>query len=108
MSNSTCQAAVNGPDNSVSGKAAALEQEQQESDRKNQVGEIRLSFIWYFVVIKWGRERRSAERIQHERELHPVLKRAHVPILATMWAILFFAAYAILALSLRGLVMGLS
>ncbi|MGL4398160.1 MAG: hypothetical protein ACRCS9_16610 [Hyphomicrobium sp.] len=73
-----------------------------------QGGEIRLSFRFFYVVLKWGQERRSDERLRSERAKYPVLTATHLPVLAAAWAIIFLTAYQILVLALKGLVYAFS
>ncbi|OYW54034.1 MAG: hypothetical protein B7Y80_00985 [Hyphomicrobium sp. 32-62-53] len=68
---------------------------------KATVREIRLSFWYFFVVIKWGSERRSSDRIADDRQVHPTLTASTLPVLATMWAALFLILYLLLQLFVR-------
>ena len=56
-------------------------------------GEIRLSFRYFFVVLKWGNERRSSGRIAKERREYPALTATHAPVLAAVWAAIFLLSY---------------
>lgn len=67
-------------------------------------GEIRLSFGFFYVVLKWGHERRSGERIDQDRRRFPALTATNLPVLAGVWTALFMAMYFVLLLGLRGLV----
>lgn len=62
-------------------------------DAAPKSSEIRLSFGYFFVLLKWGRERRSTERIDDERKLYPVLTASNMPVLATAWAAVFVLSY---------------
>ncbi|MBA4130223.1 MAG: hypothetical protein C0519_02240 [Hyphomicrobium sp.] len=68
---------------------------------KANVREIRLSFWYFFVVIKWGSERRSTDRIADDRQAHPALTATTLPVLAAMWAALFVILYLLLQLFVR-------
>lgn len=63
--------------------------------------EIRLSFWYFFVVIKWGSERRSPNRIADDRQKHPALTASTAPVLAAMWAALFVILYMVLQAAIR-------
>jgi hypothetical protein len=67
-------------------------------------GEIRLSFRFFYVVLKWGHEKRSATRIDDDRRAFPVLTATHAPVLIGIWAALFMLAYAGLKAGITGLV----
>jgi hypothetical protein len=67
-------------------------------------GEIRLSFKFFYVVLRWGKERRTPDRLSQERENHPVLTATHAPVLAAIWAALFVLLYFALIISVEGLV----
>lgn len=72
-----------------------------EATQKPNVREIRLSFGYFFVVIKWGSERRSSDRIVDDRQAHPALTASTAPVLAAMWAALFLTLYVLLQLFIR-------
>ena len=67
-------------------------------------GEIRLSFRFFYVVLKWGQERRSLERVNQEREKFPVLTSTHMPVLAVIYAAFFLLLYVLLTLGIEALV----
>lgn len=71
-------------------------------------GEIRLSFRYFFVVLKWGNERRSTSRIAKERREYPVLTATHAPVLAAAWAAVFLLSYYALKLSVEALIYAFS
>lgn len=66
-------------------------------------GEIRLSFGYFYVVLKWGEEKRSAGRLEADRKAFPVLTATHAPVLAAIWAALFLTLYYLLVAGLEGL-----
>ena len=53
---------------------------------KSKLGDLRLSFRWFFVRLTWGPEKRSPQRIKQEQELHPVMSRQNAPMLASIFA----------------------
>ncbi len=67
-------------------------------------GEIRLSFRFFYVVLKWGQERRSLDRVNQDREKFPVLTSTHMPVLAAIYATFFLLLYVLLSLGIEVLV----
>lgn len=65
---------------------------------RKDLGDLRLSFKWFFVRLMWGPEKRNADRIKQEQELHPPVSRKNIPGLASMLA--GYAAVVYIALSL--------
>ncbi len=69
----------------------------------SELGDLRLSFKWFFLRFVYGPEKRSAERIKQEQEMHPAMSPRNVPMLASVvagyvafWAlmlVLFTAAF---------------
>ena len=45
------------------------------------VGDLRLSFYWFFVRILWGREKRNNDRLDQESAKHPALTKKNAPVL---------------------------
>jgi len=66
--------------------------------------EIRLSFGLFYLVIRWGKERRSMERFREDRMRYPVMTAANMPMLVALWTLIFVAAYVAAAGCLKGLV----
>lgn len=66
--------------------------------------EIRLSFRFFYIVLKWGQERRSLERVNQEREKFPVLTSTHMPVLAAIYAAFFLLIYVLMSLGIEALV----
>lgn len=69
----------------------------------NGLGDLRLSFKWFFVRIGWGPERRSRERLKKEQELHPLMTRRNAPMLASLFASYMALWYIIVALGVLAL-----
>jgi hypothetical protein len=65
----------------------------------SNVGDLRLSFYFFFIRILWGREKRSHERIRREQSLNPVMSRKNAPMLASIFAGYFAVWYLLLAVS---------
>lgn len=61
-------------------------------------GDLRLSFGWAFVRLMWGLEKRSPDRVQHDRDTHPMMTSRNAPALASLFA--GYAALWYVALSL--------
>lgn len=54
-------------------------------------GEIRLSFGYFYVVLLWGKERRSMARFREDRKRYPVVTAANMPVLILVWSLIFMA-----------------
>ncbi|MEZ5925520.1 MAG: hypothetical protein R3D57_14155 [Hyphomicrobiaceae bacterium] len=50
----------------------------------SRIGDVRLSFYWFFVRILWGREKRSADRLKQERALYPAMTKRNAPAILTL------------------------
>lgn len=59
---------------------------QPEPVGKSELGDIRLSFKWFFVRLVWGPEKRSPERIKQEQAMHPAMQPRNLPMLASLFA----------------------
>lgn len=64
--------------------------DQSPAAEKSDIGDLRLSFKWFFVRLAWGPEKRNAERVKKEQAMHPAMSRRNLPMLAT-----FFAGYMV-------------
>lgn len=67
--------------------------------RPSNVGDLRLSFYFFFIRILWGREKRSSERIRREQSLYPAMSRKNAPMLASLFAGYFALWYLALGVS---------
>ncbi|MCB1505090.1 MAG: hypothetical protein KDJ47_08950 [Hyphomicrobiaceae bacterium] len=65
--------------------------ERTATPSNSEISDLRLSFIWFFVRISWGPEKRSSARIKQEQQMHPIISRRNAPVLASL-----FAGYAAL------------
>lgn len=90
-------------DTTISGEAPAADTGNGDAPRTT-IGEINLSFFYFFLNIRWGREKRGVARLRSDRTTKPRLQIANVPILAMLWMIIALAAYGLLQLLLSGLV----
>ena len=52
--------------------------------RPSAIGDVRLSFYFFFLRIMWGREKRSPERLKHEQALYPAVTKRNMPAILTM------------------------
>lgn len=67
-------------------------------------GEIRLSFGYFYVVVKWGKERRSSDRVERDRKMYPALTSTHLPVLVGAWTALVVLLYYVVSMSLEALI----
>jgi len=88
-------------DDGKTNELANRAQQQQASDK----ADIRLSLAGYYLVIFFGKEKRSTERLSKERQEHPVLTYNNAPILAFVWLSVVFTLYSITAVGVRSLSM---
>ena len=65
---------------------------------RSPIGDIRLSFGRFFLVVKWGREKRSQDRLLAERARHPVVTMSNAPVLLPMWLTVIAVCYLALAI----------
>jgi hypothetical protein len=63
--------------------------------------DIRLSFGKYFLVILFGRERRSRERLAAERANRPVFALRNLPVIFVLWGSFLFTLYSALGFVLN-------
>lgn len=52
----------------------------------SDLGDLRLSFKWFFLRLVFGPEKRSPERIKQEQKMHPAMSARNVPMLASVVA----------------------
>lgn len=64
----------------------ALENTSKDEAGSQELSDLRLSFKWFFVRLIWGPEKRSADRIKKELEMHPPMARRNLPMLASLFA----------------------
>lgn len=62
--------------------------------------DIRLSFGKYFLVILFGRERRSRARLNEERAKRPVFVARNLPVLLFLWGSVLYTLYSLLVFGL--------
>lgn len=68
------------------------------------LGDLRLSFRWFFLRIIWGSEKRSLDRVDEEQKLHAATTRGSWKMAAVVfaawvlvWLAVAFAASAVVA-----------
>lgn len=60
------------------------------------VSDVRLSFFGYFLVVLFGRERRSKERRESERANRPVFTVRNLPLIVLVWGSLIYTAFSVI------------
>jgi hypothetical protein len=58
--------------------------------------DIRLSLFGYFLVVLFGKERRSRDRLKDERDKRPVLTFNNLVLIAVLWGSLIYTLYSLL------------
>ena len=69
-------------------------------ERPGSGSEIRLSFGYFYIMLRWGSERRSAGRMATERKRYPVLTASNLPVLLSAWAGVLALSYFALKVAL--------
>ena len=80
---------------------------ESSTPRNEKLGDLRLSFRWFFVRFVWGPEKRSSERLNAEQKLHPPMAARNVPMLASLFAgymVVWYAATLVGAVAFAYLV----
>ena len=62
------------------------------------VGDFRVSCLGRFVRVLWGREKRSAERLQQESAANPAISKKNAPALVTMGVAYVSVWYVVLVI----------
>lgn len=73
-------------------KNAILDAVKKRSETTH-ASDIRLSAFGFFLVILFGRERRSRERLKEERSRRPVFARKNIVMISILWGCVLFALY---------------
>jgi hypothetical protein len=84
------------------------EADAEAQDRPESHGEIRLSFGYFYVLMRWGKERRASARVDAERKLYPVLTATNLPVLMAAWLAIILLSYFALKAVLTTLVFAAS
>jgi len=83
-------------------KSAILRAVERQSATPERA-DIRLSLFGYYMVVLFGRERRSKVRLAEERRLHPLFTWRNLPMLLFLWGSLFYATITAVPWSLHWL-----
>lgn len=62
--------------------------------------DVRLSFGRYFLVLLFGREKRSRQRLAEERSKRPVLMAKNLPLILFFWGSIIYTLYSLVGLAL--------
>lgn len=63
---------------------------------ERHAADIRLSLFGFFLVILFGRERRSPDRLKRERERRPVVTFNNLLLIVVLWGSLIYTLYSLL------------
>ena len=74
---------------------------KSETAAPPNANEVRLSFRYFYLVVRWGSERRSPSRIANERQAYPALTASTAPILAGAWVALCLTLFVALHFAFR-------
>lgn len=61
--------------------------------------DIRLSFFSHYLVLKWGREKRSQDRLLEDRKNHPIFTRQNITTLLVTWTVALAGMYMLTSLA---------
>lgn len=70
---------------------------------EQHTADIRLSLFGYFLVVLFGRERRSQDRLKRERVRRPVITFNNLMLIAVLWGSLIYTLYSLLPLAIEAL-----
>lgn len=54
------------------------------TQRPSAVGDLRVSFRWFFMRIMWGAEKRSADRRHQDSVMYPAMTKKNAPALLAL------------------------
>ncbi|MCK7616083.1 hypothetical protein [Roseibium sediminicola] len=75
----------------------------QRRGNARHAADIRLSLFGYFLVVLFGRERRSQNRLKNERTRRPVVTFNNLLLIAVLWGSLIYTLYSLLPHAIKGL-----
>ena len=84
--------------------SAEVAMTDKASERPASGGEIRLSFGYFYIMLRWGSERRSTGRVDAERKRYPALTASNLPVLLGAWFAVLMLSYFFLKAALSTLV----
>ena len=73
-----------------SGSAPVSSQREHRVSVKNDNADIRLSFGLFYLVIMFGKEKRSEERLARDRKKYPLFTQANIRAIIFTWLLIFF------------------
>ena len=71
----------------------------------NYPADVRLSLFGYFLVIIFGRERRSDDRLETERHKRPVFTLRNLPLIAILWGSVVYTAFSFILPGIKELLL---
>lgn len=54
------------------------------TQRPSTIGDLRVSFRWFFLRVMWGAEKRSADRRQQDAAMYPAMTKKNAPALLAL------------------------
>jgi hypothetical protein len=76
-------------------KDAILDAVRRRGNQRH-AADIRLSLFGFFLVVLFGRERRSPDRLKSERARRPVITFNNLLLIAVLWGSLIYTLYSLL------------
>ncbi|MBO6509458.1 MAG: hypothetical protein JJ979_13460 [Roseibium sp.] len=76
-------------------KSAIMDAVKRRSNDQHKA-DIRLSLFGYFLVVLFGRERRSNQRLKEERRKRPVVTLNNLLVLGVLWGSVIYTLYSLL------------
>ncbi len=76
---------------------------ERANPSKGSFSDVRFTIAGHFLVLLWGREQRSSQRLNKEATVHPVLAPKNLPILAAIASTIVSICYVALHTSGRAL-----
>ncbi len=76
---------------------------ERANPTKGNYSDVRFTIAGHFLVLLWGTEQRSNQRLQKEAVVHPILSPKNLPILAAIASTIVSICYVALHTSGRAL-----
>lgn len=77
----------------------------QRRSENDDAADVRLSFLGHFLVIVFGREKRSAIRRQSERIRRPVFTIRNLPLIVLLWGSVIYTGFSLLLPAIKDLLL---
>jgi len=90
--NRTIAGTLSGDKGAQTNRTPDIDQAYHRLSVKTDKADIRLSFGLYYLVIMFGKEQRSEERLVEDRKKHPILTRANIRAIFFAWVLVFIIA----------------